>query len=88
MHVYERKLPIAENVYCVFYIPAFKNQSKGVYIEYLGIESSPRYLERKEEKLEIYNKYQFQLIELIDDEMQNIEEVLTQKLISFGITVY
>lgn len=88
IHAYERKLPISENVYCDFYIPASKGRPNGVYIEYWGIESNPKYLFRKEEKLKIYNKYQFQLIELIDDEMQNIEEILTQKLMNFGITIY
>lgn len=88
VHAYERKLPISENVYCDFYIPASKGRPNGVYIEYWGIESDPKYLFRKEEKLKIYKKYQFQLIELIDDEMQNIEEILTQKLINFGITIY
>jgi hypothetical protein len=88
VHAYERKLPIIENVYCDFYIPASKGRPKGVYIEYWGIESNPKYLTRKIEKLKIYKKYQLQLIELIDDEMQNIEEILTQKLISFDINVY
>jgi hypothetical protein len=88
VHAYERKLPIVENVYCDFYIPASKDRPYGVYIEYWGIESNPKYLDRKKKKLKIYKKYQFQLIELIDEEMQNIEEILTRKLIGFGINIH
>ena len=52
VHAYERKLPIEENVYCDFYIPAGK-----VYIEYWGYENDEKYLERKKKKQEIYFFY-------------------------------
>ena len=55
VHAYERKLPIEENVYCDFYIPAGK-----VYIEYWGYENDEKYLERKKKKQEIYKKYGFE----------------------------
>lgn len=42
VHAYERKLPIEEEVYCDFYLPNGK-----VYIEFWGLESDERYIQRK-----------------------------------------
>lgn len=51
VHAYERLLPVEEELYCDFYVPAGK-----VYIEYWGLENDPKYRERKEQKKEIYKK--------------------------------
>jgi len=83
VHAYERKLPIEENVYCDFYIPTGKT-----YIEYWGYENDPKYLERKKKKIEIYNKYGFNLIELQDKDVQNIDDILPRLLLKFGIQAY
>ena len=40
-HAYERKLPVEEDVYCDFYLPAGK-----AYIEYWGMEKDPAYAAR------------------------------------------
>jgi hypothetical protein len=45
-HAYERKLPIEEDVYSDFYIPA-QNWWEAVYIEYWGIEDKESYANRK-----------------------------------------
>ena len=82
-HAYERKLPIAEDLYSDFYIPSAK-----VYIEYWGMENDPKYLERKEVKLELYKKYDFNLIELTDNDISNLDDTLPKKLLKFGIKVY
>ena len=82
-HAYERKLPIEENVYCDFYLPAGK-----VYIEYWGLENDVKYLDRKKTKLAIYKKYGFNLIELNDDAILNLDDILPKKLLEFGIQVY
>jgi hypothetical protein len=82
-HAYERRLPIEEEVYCDFYIPTGK-----VYIEYWGYENNPKYLARKKEKQAIYKKYNLNLIELSEKEVQNLDDHLPRLLIDFGIQTY
>ncbi|BCN94273.1 hypothetical protein THMIRHAM_20580 [Thiomicrorhabdus immobilis] len=82
-HAYERRLPIEEEVYSDFYIPTGK-----VYIEYWGYENEPRYLARKKAKQEIYAKYGFNLIELTEKEVQNLDDHLPRLLLDFGIQTY
>ena len=83
VHAYERKLPVEEDVYCDFYLPVGK-----VYIEFWGLENDPRYLARKQEKIKVYEKYRFNLIELGDEDIQNLDDVLPKKLLKFGIQAY
>ena len=83
VHAYERKLPIEEDVYCDFYIPTGR-----VYIEYWGLENDPKYLLRKEKKLEIYKKYGFNLIELNDEDVQNLDDILPRMLLKYGVKAY
>ncbi len=80
VHAYERKLPIEEEVYSDFYIPTGK-----VYIEYWGYEADSKYLARKDKKIEIYKKYGFQLIQLTDKEVQNLDDILPRLLLEFGV---
>ncbi|RWZ54618.1 glycerol kinase [Halobacillus fulvus] len=83
VHAYERKLPVEEEVYTDFYLPVGK-----VYIEYWGMENDPKYVNRKNEKLKVYEKYGFHLIELHDSDIQNLDDVLPKKLLKFGIQAY
>jgi hypothetical protein len=83
VHAYERKLPVEEDVYCDFYLPIGK-----VYIEYWGLENDERYAARKKVKIDIYNKYGFNLIEIDDTDIQNLDDVLPRKLLRFGIQAY
>ncbi|MGZ8907349.1 MAG: glycerol kinase [Methylobacter sp.] len=83
VHAYERKLPIEEEMYCDFYIPTGK-----VYIEFWGFENDEKYLARKEEKLAIYKKYNFNLIELTDSEVLNLDDILPRLLLKFGVQAY
>ncbi|CAM3695011.1 glycerol kinase [Parendozoicomonas haliclonae] len=83
VHAYERKLPIEEEMYCDFYIPTGK-----VYIEYWGYENDARYLERKKQKLALYKKYGFKLIELNDDDVKNLDDVLPRMLLKHGVQTY
>lgn len=83
VHAYERKLPIEEEVYCDFYIPTGK-----IYIEYWGYENDPKYLKRKEQKQEIYQKYGFKLIELEDKDVQNLDDILPRLLLKHGVQSY
>ena len=82
VHAYERKLPVEEEVYCDFYIPLNR-----VYIEYWGYEDEPEYLTRKREKQHIYQKYEFNLIELTDEHIKNLDDHLPKMLRGFGIVV-
>ena len=83
IHAYERKLPIEEDVYCDFYIPTGK-----VYIEYWGYENDSKCLHRKNEKIGIYKKYGFNLIELNDEDVQNLDDKLPRLLLKYGIQAY
>lgn len=83
VHAYERRLPVEEEVYCDFYLPVGK-----VYIEFWGLENDEKYVERKKEKLKVYTKYGFNLIELVDSDIQNLDDLLPKKLLKFGIQAY
>ena len=83
VHAYERKLPIEEEMYCDFYIPTGK-----VYIEFWGYDNDEKYLARKQEKLAIYQKYNFNLIELTDQEVLNLDDFLPRLLLKFGVQAY
>jgi len=83
VHAYERKLPIEEEVYCDFYLPSGK-----VYIEYWGYENDAKYLQRKKTKQAIYEKYNFNLIELSDGDVLNLDDVLPKMLLKFDIQTY
>lgn len=85
-HAYERKLPIEEDVYSDFYIPAQK-WSKAVYIEYWGIENQEKYQDRKKIKQDIYKKYHLNLIELENKHIDNLDDYLPRMLLEFGINV-
>ena len=81
-HAYERKLPVEEDVYCDFYLP-----EKKVYIEYWGWEDDPAYLKRKEEKLAVYKRHGFRLIQLRDNEVQKLDDCMPRLLLKYGIKV-
>lgn len=80
VHAFERKLPIEEDVYCDFYLPAGK-----VYIEYWGMEKDPKYAARMKEKQAIYARYGLNLVELGDDEIMNLDDVLPRLLLKYNI---
>jgi hypothetical protein len=80
VHAYERRLPIEEEVYSDFYIPTGK-----VYIEYWGYDEDSKYITRKAEKLAIYKKENFHLIELTEKEVQNLDDYLPRFLLTFGV---
>lgn len=85
IHAYERRLPIEEECYCDFYLPSGSGGGKGVYIEFWGRESDPRYRERMAAKKAIYAKHNLRLIELGDAEIERLDDVLPRMLLRFGI---
>ena len=80
VHAYERRLPIEEELYCDFYIP-----TGNVYIEYWGLENDPKYTARKKVKMELYKKYNFNLIQLTDDHIRNLDDHLPKMLLKFDV---
>ena len=84
VHTYEKQLPIEEKVYSDFFIPL----GKKVYIEFWGYENDSKYLARKEKKRELYKKSGFNLIELTDKEVQNIDDLLPKLLLKYEIRTY
>jgi len=82
VHAYERKLNIDEEMYCDFYIP-----EKKLYIEFWGLEENEKYLDRKKTKLDLYAKYKFNLIEINNNDMENLDEKLASKLRKHNINV-
>ena len=81
-HAYERLLPVEEELYCDFYVPAGK-----VYIEYWGLDDDPKYIERKNIKKEIYKKSGFNLIELNNAQVDNLDDYLPKLLLKYGVVV-
>ncbi|MFH1852916.1 MAG: glycerol kinase [Candidatus Neomarinimicrobiota bacterium] len=85
-HAYERLLPVEEDVYCDFYIPA-KKGSESVYIEYWGLEEDDKYAKRKEIKKSVYKRENFNLIELSNKHVENLDDYLPKFLLRYGIRV-
>ncbi len=85
-HAYERKIPIQEDIYSDFYIPAQKG-GKAVYIEYWGIEDQEKYEDRKKVKKDIYKKYDLNLIELENKHIDNLDDYLPRFLLDYWINV-
>ncbi len=83
VHAYERKLPVEEELYSDFYLPTWK-----VYIEFWWYEDDEKYLDRKKKKQEIYKKYNINLIELSNKDIESLDDILPKKLLQFWITIY
>ena len=79
---YEKRVPIKEDVYCDFYIPKGK-----IYIEFWGYEDDEAYLKRKEKKIELYKKYNLNLIEIDNNTINNIDDYLPKELLKSGVSL-
>jgi hypothetical protein len=82
VHAYERRLPIEEEAYCDFYIPA-----GNVYLEYWGLEHDPTYAARKQAKQALYHRYRLNVIEVTDEHIRNLDDCLPKFLLTYGVTV-
>jgi len=81
-YAYEKRVPIEEDIYCDFYIPKGK-----VYIEFWGLEDDEAYLKRKEKKIELYKKYNLNLIEIDNNTINKIDGYLPKELLKFGVSL-
>ncbi|WP_375748883.1 glycerol kinase [Vibrio sp. HN007] len=82
-HAYERKLPIAEESYSDFYLPAGK-----VYIQYWGTDNGPVPEKTRADKLAVYEKHHFNLIQLEETDLDNLDDILPKALRKYGIKAY
>ncbi|MGY8870269.1 MAG: hypothetical protein ACKVJE_07475 [Pseudomonadales bacterium] len=82
-HAYERRLPIEEDVYSIFYIPAGK-----IYVELWEHESDPEYQKIKQQKLQAYSKYGLTLLELCKSDIESLDDVMPRLLLKNGIEAY
>lgn len=85
VHVYEKKLPIKENVFSDFFIPTI-NGSNPIYIEFWGLEDI-KYLNRKKVKQEIYFKNNLNLIEIDEKMVRNLDDFLPQLLLKHNLKI-
>ena len=79
---YEKRVPIKEDVYCDFYIPKGK-----IYIEFWGLEDDEAYIKRKEQKIELYKKYNLNLIEIDNYKIGNLDDYLPKELLKFCVSL-
>jgi hypothetical protein len=79
VHAYERLVPIEQAMYCDFFLPEYN-----LYIEFWGMESSPKYRARKERKLDLYRQNGLKLIEVKNEHINNLEDYLMGQLVKFG----
>jgi len=81
-HEYEREV-VTEKMWCDFYLP-----DGGIYVEFWGLESNPKYAARKKAKIALYRKYDLPLLEIVDADINRLDEVLPRKLLKYGIIVH
>ena len=75
-------MPIKEDVYCDFYIPKGK-----VYVEFWGLEDDEAYIKRKEQKIELYKKYNLNLIEIDNNTINKIDDYLPKEILKFCVSL-
>ena len=68
-------MPVPEDAYAVFYVPL-----GDCYIEYWGLDTE-EYTERQRRKREIFKKYGFQVIELGEEDITELDDRLPGMLL-------
>ncbi|SIS93614.1 hypothetical protein [Neptunomonas antarctica] len=82
-HAYERALPIDEDHYSTFYLPV-----GNAYIEYWGSGNTAENEERMQEKLNMYEKYNFNFSKLDESDVLSLDSIMPRLLHKHGIEVY
>lgn len=83
VHAYERQLPIEQDVTSDFYLPTGK-----VYLQFWGSDSGDICQTDREEIRAVYKQHHFNFIEVDSSELDELDEVLPQRLRQFGIKAY
>ncbi|MCG9595336.1 glycerol kinase [Vibrio sp. Isolate25] len=83
VHAYDRQLPIDEDVLSDFYLPTGK-----VYLQFWGRDNGDFPENKKADIKRIYHEHQFDLIEVMPEDIDHLDDVLPAKLREFGITAY
>ena len=80
VHGYEKKIP-GEFMTCDFFVRDKNNNE--VYLEFWGLENNKVYLDRKREKQNIYKNLKLNLIDISNENIQNLDDYLSDRLRSF-----
>jgi len=78
VHAYERKVPVAEDLTCDFYVLVAQ-----CYIEYWGLEGFEDYEKRKEKKIYLYQRYHLKLVGLKDKDIERLDDILPKRLAQY-----
>lgn len=80
IHGYEKKIP-GEFMTCDFYLRNKSNHE--LFIEFWGLIENEEYKRRKKEKEETYKRKQLKLINVLNENIQNLDDYLGDKLRDF-----
>lgn len=80
-HAYQRALPGSEKT-CSFFLP-----EQRIYIDYFGMENINNRLSDMLEKKQFIESHGFSYIELRDEDIQELEKTLPQKLLQYGLQI-
>lgn len=86
LHVYEKRVVNEENdeqYYPDFYLPFEGNpfgKAKGIYIEFFGLEDNEKYMRTEKKKVAYYKSKGFDVIEIRDKNIGNIEDYLQDQI--------
>ena len=86
IHVYEKKVINEDNdetYYPDFYLPyagRLIGQTKGIYIEFFGLEDNKKYLATEKKKIAYYKSMDYDVIEVRERNIDNIEDFLEEQI--------
>lgn len=81
-YAYHRPLPVSETAHSDFYLPAAH-----LYIEFWG-DGDARYLAEKMRKKELYQRFGLTMIELEPQDLDDLDETLSRRLLKMGIETH
>jgi hypothetical protein len=80
-HIYEKIIYIKGNkIKCDWFLPNFE-----IYIEYWGLEGDKNYLDRKNEKIKLYNKANLKLISVENADFNDIYKNFKEKFKKYDV---
>ena len=82
-HSCPHRLPCSEELYADFYLPRYQ-----LYIDYWGLAEDGKALTNKMKKKEVYQAMKLEAIDIEENNIAQLDEVLTRHLRQHGIRVY